>query len=141
MLGESVVSSSKRPCAVTDRTTVNSTLSMANPPSSAFTAPAARPIAISTVPPRLSDRPHYEQLWQLIATSLDRAMAEYAAESEKRRTKSAKLKELRLKKEAEVLEPVFRDQPKRTSERQQRRREVYRSMKPWLHCRLVPAIP
>jgi hypothetical protein len=37
------------------------------------------------------------------ATSFDRAMAENAAESEKRRTKSAKLKELRLKKEAEEL--------------------------------------
>ena len=37
------------------------------------------------------------------ATSLDRAMAEYAAESENRRTKSAKLKELRLRKEAEEL--------------------------------------
>ena len=37
------------------------------------------------------------------ATSLDRAMAEYAAESENRRIKSAKLKELRLKKEAEEL--------------------------------------
>ena len=37
------------------------------------------------------------------ATSFDRAIAENAAESEKRRIKSANLKELRLKKEAEQL--------------------------------------
>jgi hypothetical protein len=37
------------------------------------------------------------------ATSFDRAMAEYAAEGKKRRIKSAKLKELRLKKEADEL--------------------------------------
>ena len=36
-------------------------------------------------------------------TSFDQAKAEYAAEREKRRIKSAKLKELRLKKEAEEL--------------------------------------